>query len=440
MATYTILDNRDKTGLEEATNNLKNTVDSINKTITTLNSDVETIETNVNNLQEGTEKLTSNLAGLNTMVNGLTRDTETWTNLANLADTGAFSDIYNIGDQFVETWTDTATTTAYTYPFRVNHISDVELADGTTLQNRPFLQAHYAHPFGVQFSHQRAFLACPDGLAAGTYYFTIESAWGSSGIVLAGDIVCFTLTTDVPAGGRIAGCYGAPDQSKTNWRIYTYSADGKTILETVTPTFEAAGTNLGTQKLASRSGNLNSTQEMAYGWNRWSKSALRQYLNSSAAAGEWWTAQDEWDIKPDQLATKPGFLSGLPEDFVNALKEVKVTTYTNTVNDGGEADITYDKVFLPSLEQIYVKPQISGEGEYHEYWKQRSGSETPLAQYGTYTNMITYAVENHSSPQNVRLRSAYRGYANNTWYVYSSGSVSSSHASNAIRFSPLVVI
>lgn len=365
-----------------------------------------------------------------------------WAGLADLADSGLFGHAYSIGDQFIETWKDTANNNQqYTYPFQLNHIGSVELQDGETLSDRPFLQAHYAHPFGVQFSHQRAFLRCPNGLAAGTYYFKIESAWGSN--VSANDIVCFTTTVAVPEGGRVAGCYGAPDQAKSNWRIYTYSADGKTILETITPTFSASGTNLGTQKLNQRNGDLNSTQEMAYGWNRWKTSAIRQYLNSAAAIGGWWVAQDEWDIAPDQLTTKPGFLSGCSEAFIEAIKQVKVITYPNTVNDdtgGNTPDITYDKVFLPSLEQMYINPQKAGEGEYHEYWKRRSGSSSPLATGGTYPNMITYAVENHTSAQGVRLRSAYRGYAHSTWYVNSSGGVSSANASYASRFAPLVVL
>ena len=364
-----------------------------------------------------------------------------WQGLATLADSGLFGEAYAIGDQFVETWKDTANNNQeYTYPFQLNHIGTVELADGEVLHNRPFLQAHYAHPFGVQFSHQRAFLKCPDGLAAGTYYFTIESSWGSN--VAAGDVVCFTTTVAVPSDGRVAGCYGAPDQAKSNWRIYTYSADGKTILETITPTFTASGTSLGTIKATQRNGNLNSMQETAYGWNRWKTSALRQYLNSAAAIGSWWVAQDEWDIAPDQLTTKPGFLSGMPDDFVEHIKPVKVTTYPNTVYDdtsGNTPDITVDKVFIPSLEQMFINPQKSGEGEYHEYWKRRSGRDTVMAQGSTYPQIITYAVESHTSAQYVRLRSANRGYASNTWYVASSGVVGYS-AGLALRFAPLVVL
>ena len=365
-----------------------------------------------------------------------------WAGLAELANSGLFGDAYSIGDMFVDTWKDQATNTEYTYPYQLAHIGNVELQDGEILENRPFLQAHYAHPFGVQFSHQRAFLKCPEGLSAGTYYVTIESNWGTN--VQAGDVICFTTTIDIPSGGRVSGCYGAPDQAKSNWKVYTHSADGKTILETITPTFSASGTNLGVLKATTRNGNLNSVQEMAYGWNRWSTSALRQYLNSAAAIGAWWTAQDEWDIAPDQLTTKPGFLSGCSEDFINAIKTTKVTTYPNTVNDdpgGNTPDITYDKVFIPALEQMYISPQKSGEGDYWEYWKRRSGRTTPMSTGQTYPNIIIYAVENHTSAQYVRLRSAHRGNALFTWYVYSSGYVNSGYyASGALRFAPVVIL
>lgn len=364
-----------------------------------------------------------------------------WTGLEQLASSGLFGDAYDIGTQFTDEWQDKATTTKYAYPLQLNHIGNVELEDGEVLENRPFLQAHYAHPFGVQFSHQRAFLRCPSGLAAGTYYFTIESAWGSN--VGAGDIVCFTTTVAVPAGGRVSGCYGAPDQAKSNWRIYTHSADGKTVLETITPTFTASGTDLGTMKSTQRNGDLNSCQEMAYGWNRWKTSALRQYLNSAAGVNAWWTAQDDWDIAPTELTTKAGFLSGWDESFVDAIKAVKVVTYPNTVYDdtgGNTPDITYDKVFLPSLEQMFINPQKAGEGEYHEYWKRKSQRTTVMAQYSTYPQIITYAVENHASAQYVRLRSAFRGGASNAWSVSSSGYVGSYYASSSFRFAPLVVL
>lgn len=368
-----------------------------------------------------------------------TVDVSSWTKIRNLRKSGLAEKVLTVGDIIDDTWTDVAAPKEYPYQWHVADFQPIELQNGDT-EASMLVQAHWAHPFGVQFSHQRAFLACPDGLPVGSYYFTIESAWGNN--VKAGDIVCFKTTKVVPAGGRVSGCYGAPDQAKANWRIYTHSADGKTQIETITPTFTKtdSATNLGTQHLNKREGNLNSTQEMAYGWNRWKTSALRQYLNSEAAKGAWWTAQDEWDVAPDQLKDKAGFLSGCSADFLSALQIVKVTTFANTVNDGGGEDTTYDRVFIPSMEQMYCAPQIKGEGTYLEYWKQRSGATAPLAQWGTYPNIITYAVENHTSPQLIRLRSAYRGSAANAWYVSSSGNVSNYLASHASRFAPLVVI
>ena len=122
------------------------------------------------------------------------------------------------------------------------------------------------------------------------------------------------------------------------------------------------------------------------------------------------------------------------------MKTVKVTTYTNTVCDDGSADITYDKVFLPSLEELYIVPQIKGEGSIHEYWKERSGATAPLAHYGTYTRMISYSMSDHNSAQYQRLRSANRGDAYNTWDVYTSGNVSYYNALWAHAFLPIIVI
>lgn len=363
----------------------------------------------------------------------------TWRNIQNMIAKGYHKKVFKIGDKLTNTWlAPNSSMKEYENPLRINHFQDgLELENGQLI-NGMWLQTQYAQLKGVQFSHQRALLRCPDGLVPGTYYFTFESNWGNN--VKAGDIVCFTTTQQIPVGGRVSGCHGAPDQTKDKWKIYTHSADGKNIIETITPTFVASGVDLGIQKLNSRNGNLNSTQEMAYGWNRWKTSAIRQYLNSDKLKGEWWVAQDEWDIAPDQLSQIDGYLKGIDQELLAVIQPVKVTTYANTVNDGGVADVTYDKVILPSLEQMYIVPQISGEGEAHQYYKELNGTDTPYKQYGTFPELVTYAIENHSSAQYVRLRSAVRSCAYNTWSVYASGNVSYYGASGAYRFSPIVFI
>lgn len=414
-------------------NNLKSELD------TEISAERERINNLISKTDDADSKideLKGDIANLRKYVSDVHKAT-TWAEVAKAVSTGLADDMFAIGDELSNNWKDTVANVDYENPLRVNHFSEEELEDGAVIPGM-WLQTHYAQLKEVQFSHQRAFLACPDGLPAGTYYFTIESAWGTN--VAAGDIVCFTTTIDVPAGGRVSGCYIAPDQVKGDWRVYTHSADGKTVLETITPTFEASGTNLGTQKINSRNGNLNSTQEMAYGWNRWKTSALRQYLNSDKPKGDWWTAQDEWDIAPDQLSQIDGYLCGMDPELLAVIQPVKTVTYANTVNDGGATDITYDKVIVPSLEQMYINPQASGEGEAHEYYKELNGTETKYAQYGTYEELKTYAVENHTSSQHVRLRSAIRGRACSAWYVNSSGYVDNYFTSIALRSAPLVFI
>lgn len=361
-----------------------------------------------------------------------------WADVQTIVANGAGEKAFAIGTQLIDKWKDTADVKEYDLPWQVNHFEDVTLEDGEIVHGM-WLQTHYCLPFGVQFSHQRAFLACTNGLAAGTYHFDFAKAWGNN--VKPGISYQFTLTKPVEKGGRLAGCYGAPDTAPTSWKVYSYGKDGITLNETVNVTVGSSGTDIGTIPYEKRNGNINSIQEMAYGWNRWKTSALRQWLNSNKPKGQWWKPQDQWDICPDQLANKDGFLCGMPEQMLNSLKKVKVSTFANTVNDEGVEDITYDYVTLPSLEQIYAQTQIAGEGNPHTYWKRKSGRTTPCEWWKDYPSMITYSVANKTSAQLVRLRSAYRNYANFTWYVYSSGYIGSySHASGANACSPLVCI
>ena len=128
-------------------------------------------------------------------------------------------------------------------------------------------------------------------------------------------------------------------------------------------------------------------------------------------------------MKPDQADTLPGFLSGFSDDFKSALSRVKVVTYGNGVTDDGSAVVTYDKIFLPSLQEIYCSPQVSGEGSYLPYWKERTGAKTPQALWQTYPLRITRDLAQRTVGRYVRLRSARRGSGSNAFNVGSSGIV-----------------
>ncbi len=369
---------------------------------------------------------------------------ETWEQVVLAIKSKLYKEMYAVGDKFSNIWKDTNNSNKeYDNPLRINHFEDgLELEDGTTV-NGMWLQTVYAHLKGVQFSHQQAFYVSGDGMVAGTYCVGFDYTWGDKGYVTKGDYWNFTLTKDVPAGGRLAGFYGAPDQPQTNWRVYVYSADGKTVLETVSAINKGQeGTLLGVMT-AYGDENLNGIQQMAYGDNRYATSAIRQYLNSDKPKGEWWTAQTKWDIAPDQLSQIDGYLCGMDPELLAVLKPVKVVTYCNTVTATGQKqvkDITYDKVTLISLEQMYIEPQAAGEGEAHEYYKELNGTAKKFQWWQTYEILKTFAVENPTSPQLVRLRSANRNNACNTWHVYSSGYVDTNNASSAFRPASLMFI
>lgn len=342
--------------------------------------------------------------------------------------------VFPTGTQLVNTYTD-KDGKAYDCPWDVVQPDDTAEGESGTTAPAMVLQMHYATLYDLQFSAYQAFYVVPDGgLVAGTYNVKMGLDWGSN--VKNGTVYQFTLTKAAPAGARLTGFYNAPDTAPTSWKVYVYKDQQKSeLLETCSVTAGSAGANLGTF-LAKENGDLNGLHPVGYGDNRWWKSAYRQYLNSDAAAGAWWQPQDKWDMKPDQADTLPGFLSGFSDDFRNALTRVKVVTYGNNVTDDGSAVVTYDKVFLPSLQEIYCSPQVSGEGTYWPYWKERTGAKTPQALWQTYPLRITRDLAQRTVGRGVRLRSALRGSGNSAFYVYSSGRVGTWIGINAYRGAP----
>lgn len=354
--------------------------------------------------------------------------------------------LFPIGDQIIMPWKDmddenhNTNETAYQVAWDIVHHGEVTLRDGSIVPGM-FIQMHLCSAYGVQFSHHEAFMNCPDGLVAGTYHVTFGGTWGSKGAT-SGTSWQFTLTQDVPAGGRLSGFEGLPDQAPSAWRVKSWATPGSAEpIETVVVASGNDGTDLGTMMLnAPGEDGLNCMQRTGYGSNRWSTSALRQYLNKSG--NNWWESQTDFDIRPDQYAKK-GFMTGFDADFLNAIKPIKVTTALNTVEGYDDAtEDTFDAFFLPSLQQMNVTPQLANvEGDVFEYWRSRLGSSSYV---GTGSSNVFDAFKipalNAYSAQGVRLRSAYRGYAYYTWNVYSSGYVSTNTASAAHRFSPVCVI
>ena len=374
--------------------------------------------------------------------------------IAEIVRRGEAPNVFNIGDQINVNWNNGQND--YVLPFDITHFGDVQLQDGETIPGM-FIQSHYALD-GVQFDQNEAFYVVPaGGMAAGTYHFTMGNSWGTH--VVSGKSYEFTLAESYAEGDLLqlgtatSEVSGLPDTAPANWRVRTYKASGSTpaglaanATEIVTLSEGTGGTDLGTLSSSTKYGTsgLNNMQRAAYGYNRWSQSAIRQQMNSDAAAGSWFTPQNPYDRRPDQLASLRGMKAGFDEGFLNILKPVKVTTALNTVTDDqiGASEDTFDMFFLASLEQEYIQPQASGvEGQYWEYWKRRLGLTNPQPTGQPFPAHIRYAYNAKTSAQYCRLRSAYRGLAYYTWLVNTSGNAGYYYyATYAYRAAPACVI
>lgn len=363
--------------------------------------------------------------------------------LARMSRDGLGEFLLGIGDKVVTTWTDPDSEQEYDVDNDVVHFpGEVVLQDGETAPGI-ILQWHYTLPFGTQFDEKEAFYYCETELVAGTYNVTMGISWGTN--VVKDKTYQFTLANNVPAGGVLAGFEYAPDRVPSQWQVKSYTTvDAASPIETVGVSEGSEGTSLGTMG-AKPEGNLNSIYRCAYGYNRWSQSALRQYLNGSGT--DWWSPQNKWDRPPTYVA-KHGFLDGIPADELAVMRKAKVVTGVPYCEEGTSSqpvvDTTYDLVFLPSLEQHFLATNEAAmkglEGDAWEYWMRAAESSTPLALWQTYPQLITYAINAKTSPQNVWTRSAYRATGASTFIVTSSGRVSYTNAQGASRCAPARII
>lgn len=108
--------------------------------------------------------------------------------------------------------------------------------------------------------------------------------------------------------------------------------------------------------------NNSDSNRKSYGNNKYSVSNLDQWLNSSAAAGQWYSARHSADQAPNNVNVwnnyneydqDAGFLAGFDAAFVAALKDTTLKVTLNTVTDGGGYESVVRKFFLPSRAELF---------------------------------------------------------------------------------------
>ena len=288
---------------------------------------------------------------------------------------------------------------------------------------------------GTPFDMAEALVYAVQAISAGTSFHFSAPELNS---VPAGNYQ-FTLTQAVPAGGQIMLV-----KNGTAWKVTTYeSATSTTALETVNCVAGSTGTDLGnisdaTNPLMHAGIKASEIAEgtalvvnhgscTQYGYNRWSQSALRQWLNSAAAAGEWWTPQNVFDRPPSYL-NRPGFLAGYDAGFVAVLGEITHSTALNAVTDGGTCETVTDKVFLLSRAEMGMGVERAGQddGSVYEFWEGATAKDRIKLR--------------GASAAGWWLRAPYSGTAYNVRRVYTDGSLVSHDAIYANGVAPACVI
>ena len=360
--------------------------------------------------------------------------------VAELCRSGEILDVMDYGDQIAPAWTQGGT--SYNPALNLCHEADAELEDGETLHGA-FWEWDKTTPTGIPYDAPEAIYHFAGTEAAGSYYISISAAYGTGWI--AGKSIQITLT-EAPAAGdqlviSLGGDYAIDPTAGRTWSVYGKGMT--TVKQTGTTSNGTAGTQLGSTDATSpqkTNGRVNAPSRCVYGYNRWSQSAIRQYLNSDAAADAWWAPQNDWDRPPAEAATVEGFLHGYEAAVSRYFKPIKVVTVACDADSNVE-DVTYDRVFLVSLEQMYCVPQFSGkEGAYWEYYKRLLGRTTPAPTGQTYARLKKYAVDAPTSAQTCWRRSAFRSNAGSAWCVSSSGSVAYDDGRYACRCAPGVFI
>lgn len=206
------------------------------------------------------------------------------------------------------------------------------------------LQLHDCFTEAMQFDAPEALYYAENELPAGTYHFT------SSGTDYQ-----FTLANAVPAGGQLMLEFA----NDTPASVSIAPTKGDAVTET------SIAVTTGSEGAALSINNIGYTR----GSSNYNKSAIRQWLNSDAAAGSVWTPQSDYDRPPLWAASIAGFLNGMDADFLAVIGNVTKTTARNTVTENGGADTTVEKFFLLSRSEVNAgQENLIDEGAAYPYY------------------------------------------------------------------------
>ena len=271
-----------------------------------------------------------------------------------------------------DTWTAT-NGTVYDDPMRIVDVKWYEAEDGRTVLGAK-CQRVYVGADAVQFDAIETVVQCDSQTEA-----TVQEGMGYYGWAAVYDTtkayavnaycsyegVAYKCTTAIPTGGEAWN----PD----HWTVQSSRVNSALVLLN-----GASGLSdgdplpysgyLGIYKNAIKSKAVFNTYG---GFSEWKDSGLRQYLNSSEAAGQWWHATHIGDVAPATASSVRGYLAGCSQDLLNALSDGNGGFRKIKVPCMGAVSAnyhTYDVMFISSATEVYGSTR-SGDGTLDVYWK-----------------------------------------------------------------------
>ena len=283
----------------------------------------------------------------------------TWADIRNAVRMGLGATLFPAGYEFTTVDSDTGISIVWVVRSHDHHTpANSRLTHSMTLEMKYVYSNANGSQKAVQYDAQEALYYAENGLAAGTYHFTVANqAWYAAD---NGKSFQFTLVNAVPAGGQvvISATYNQTFEGKS---VKTYASPSSTaVIEAATLTESNGGTSLGA---TNGEGNINHLHRIVLGSNNYAQSAVRQWLNSAAAAGSVWVPTNKFDRAPSWATTYNGFMHSLPAEFLAVVEPAVIPCRANSVCectslDGTEFTINQvyelkDKFFLLSRPEIY---------------------------------------------------------------------------------------
>ena len=161
---------------------------------------------------------------------------------------------------------------------------------------------------------------------------------------------------------------------------------------------------------------------------------MRQFLNSSAAAGSVWTPQTKFDRPPSWLTSLAGYKNGLDQDFLAVVGKVVLPCSANNTYEAPDSSITKgtkytlnDEFYLASAREIFnTNWDVADDSKVFPFYEGAGNVDRIKCRDGSATNWW--------------LRTPSSGAAGTVRRVYSDGTMDSNYAYTAYGLAPACTI